>query len=171
MVAQDRTGWPNELVYAAVPVEASKDATQRYAPLIAHLEKTLGLKIKFQNGADYTAVILAQKAKQVAKYVVPQEPAPEAPPVPGKVTLPTNIRNKSVPSDFNAVDAENFYANYIFRYAPKSILNETNNHLEDYVGSLSGYRKNDYPDLPPPLRRRIVQAWRRSFEEWGYPTD
>ena len=64
-VAQDRTGWPEELKYAAVPTEASKDATQRYAPLIAHLEKTLGLKVKFQNGADYTAVILAQKAKQV----------------------------------------------------------------------------------------------------------
>ncbi len=64
-VAQDRTGWPDELRYAAVPSEASKDATQRYAPLLAHLEKTLGLKIKFQNGADYTAVILAQKAKQV----------------------------------------------------------------------------------------------------------
>jgi phosphonate transport system substrate-binding protein len=64
-VAQDRTGWPQELKYAAVPTEASKDATQRYAPLIAHLEKTLGLKVKFQNGADYTAVILAQKAKQI----------------------------------------------------------------------------------------------------------
>ncbi len=65
VAAQDRTGWPSELRYAAVPTEASKDATQRYAPLIAHLEKSLGLKIKFQNGADYTAVILAQKAKQV----------------------------------------------------------------------------------------------------------
>ncbi len=63
--AQDRTGWPQELRYATVPTEASKDATQRYAPLVAHLEKTLGLKIKFQNGADYSAVILAQKAKQV----------------------------------------------------------------------------------------------------------
>jgi phosphonate transport system substrate-binding protein len=65
VAAQDRAGWPNELVYATVPTEASKDATQRYAPLVAHLEKTLGLKVKFQNGADYTAVILAQKAKQV----------------------------------------------------------------------------------------------------------
>ena len=44
-------------------------------------------------------------------------------------------------------------------------------HLEDYVGSLSGYRKNDYPDLPPSLRRRIVDEWGRSFEEWGYRTD
>jgi phosphonate transport system substrate-binding protein len=61
----DRTGWPTEISYATVPTEASKDATQRYAPLIAHLEKTLGSKIKFQNGADYSAVIIAQRAKQV----------------------------------------------------------------------------------------------------------
>jgi phosphonate transport system substrate-binding protein len=61
----DRAGWPTEVVYATVPTEASKDATQRYTPLIAHLEKTLGVKIKFQNGADYSAVIIAQRAKQV----------------------------------------------------------------------------------------------------------
>jgi phosphonate transport system substrate-binding protein len=61
----DRSGWPTEVVYATIPTEASKDATQRYAPLVAHLEKTLNLKIKFQNGADYSAVIIAQRAKQV----------------------------------------------------------------------------------------------------------
>ncbi len=61
----DRSGWPTEVNYAAVPSEVSKDATQRYAPLIAHLEKTLSVKIKFQNGADYSAVIIAQRAKQV----------------------------------------------------------------------------------------------------------
>jgi hypothetical protein len=43
--------------------------------------------------------------------------------------------------------------------------------LEDYVTSLSNYRKNEYPDLSQPLRRRIRAAWARSFEEWDYPTD
>lgn len=61
----DRSNWPKEVVYATIPTDASKDATQRYAPLVAHLEKTLGVKIKFQNGADYAAVIVAQRAKQV----------------------------------------------------------------------------------------------------------
>jgi phosphonate transport system substrate-binding protein len=61
----DRSNWPKEVVYATIPTDASKDATQRYAPLVAHLEKSLGLKIKFQNGADYAAVIVAQRAKQV----------------------------------------------------------------------------------------------------------
>jgi hypothetical protein len=41
--------------------------------------------------------------------------------------------------------------------------------LEDYVRSEAGYRKNEHPDLPAPLRSRIAQEWRRNFEEWGYP--
>jgi hypothetical protein len=40
--------------------------------------------------------------------------------------------------------------------------------LEDYLGSIAGYRKNRHPELPEALRRRIVREWRRSFEEWGY---
>ncbi len=43
--------------------------------------------------------------------------------------------------------------------------------LQKYVGSLADYRKNEYPELPPTLRSRIRQAWRRNFEEWGYPLD
>jgi hypothetical protein len=43
--------------------------------------------------------------------------------------------------------------------------------LEEHVGTLSGYKKNRYPDLAPALRRQIRGAWRRSFEEWGYPLD
>ena len=42
--------------------------------------------------------------------------------------------------------------------------------LRRYAESLQGYRKNTFPELPPELRRRIAGAWRRSFEEWGYPT-
>jgi uncharacterized sulfatase len=34
----------------------------------------------------------------------------------------------------NPADAENYYADYIFRYAPRSILNETNNQMEDFLG-------------------------------------
>ena len=41
--------------------------------------------------------------------------------------------------------------------------------LEDYVGSLADYRKNEYPDLPSELRDVIRREWRQSFEEWGYP--
>ena len=41
--------------------------------------------------------------------------------------------------------------------------------LEDYVRAQAGYRKNEYPALPGPLRRRVAEEWRRNFEEWGYP--
>jgi hypothetical protein len=41
--------------------------------------------------------------------------------------------------------------------------------LKRYVGSVSGYRKNEYPELPAALREKIAHAWERSFEEWGYP--
>jgi hypothetical protein len=40
--------------------------------------------------------------------------------------------------------------------------------LQKYLASLAGYRKNEYPDLPEPLRERIACEWQRSFDEWGY---
>jgi arylsulfatase A-like enzyme len=53
---------------------------------------------------------------------------------------------------FDPNDAENFYADYMFRYAPKSILNETNKQMKDFVGREMIYAntrgKNQYiPDL------------------------
>jgi hypothetical protein len=41
--------------------------------------------------------------------------------------------------------------------------------LEEYARAESGYRKNEYPEMPAGLRRRIAEEWRRNFEEWGYP--
>jgi omega-hydroxy-beta-dihydromenaquinone-9 sulfotransferase len=41
--------------------------------------------------------------------------------------------------------------------------------LEQYVASLAGYRKNQYPELPPDLRKRVAHVWQRCFEEWAYP--
>jgi hypothetical protein len=40
--------------------------------------------------------------------------------------------------------------------------------LQRYVESISNYKKCKYPPLAKRLRHRIAQAWRRSFEEWGY---
>ena len=53
----------------------------------------------------------------------------------------------------NPADAENFYADYIFRYAPKSLQNATNNGPADYVGremlynNAIGKRETYLPDL------------------------
>jgi hypothetical protein len=41
--------------------------------------------------------------------------------------------------------------------------------LRRYVESLSGYKKNALSELSPDLRERIAGAWRRCFDEWGYP--
>jgi hypothetical protein len=41
--------------------------------------------------------------------------------------------------------------------------------LEDYLATLRGYRKNEYPPLSDEWRRRVAHEWRRSFDEWGYP--
>ena len=41
--------------------------------------------------------------------------------------------------------------------------------VRTYVDSLSGYRKNVFPELAPDVRRRIAGEWRRCFEAWGYP--
>jgi omega-hydroxy-beta-dihydromenaquinone-9 sulfotransferase len=40
--------------------------------------------------------------------------------------------------------------------------------LRRYTDSLTGYRKNVFPDLSPDLRRRLTTEWRRCFEEWSY---
>ena len=40
--------------------------------------------------------------------------------------------------------------------------------LEGHIGSIAGYRKNRHDDLPGPLKRRIADAWGRSFDAWGY---
>lgn len=40
--------------------------------------------------------------------------------------------------------------------------------LRRYVGSISSYRKNEYQELPAVLRKEILAAWKRSFDEWRY---
>ena len=37
-----------------------------------------------------------------------------------------------------------------------------------YVESLSGYRKNRFPELSREMRERIAREWRVCFEQWGY---
>jgi arylsulfatase A-like enzyme len=54
---------------------------------------------------------------------------------------------------FDAADAENYHADYMWRYAPRSIINPTNKHLDDFIGREmlypnTGGKKGQYiPDL------------------------
>lgn len=40
--------------------------------------------------------------------------------------------------------------------------------IREYAQSIEGYARNSYAQLPEATRERVFQAWRRSFEEWGY---
>lgn len=42
--------------------------------------------------------------------------------------------------------------------------------LRGYVDSLSGYRKNAYPELSPDLKARLAREWKRYFRAWDYAT-
>jgi omega-hydroxy-beta-dihydromenaquinone-9 sulfotransferase len=41
--------------------------------------------------------------------------------------------------------------------------------LQQHVDSLAGYRRNQFVELLPALRRRVASAWQRSFDAWEYP--
>jgi hypothetical protein len=41
--------------------------------------------------------------------------------------------------------------------------------LVHYVSTLSGYRKNIHPEIPPATRERIAREWAPCFQAWGYP--
>jgi phosphonate transport system substrate-binding protein len=53
---------PDEMVFAAVPVENAQSLQQAYQPLIAFLQKATGKKIRFQSATSYSAAIEAQRA-------------------------------------------------------------------------------------------------------------
>jgi hypothetical protein len=42
--------------------------------------------------------------------------------------------------------------------------------LRSYVGSVSGYKKNAFPELPADQQKRVSTEWRRCFDAWGYRT-
>jgi len=40
--------------------------------------------------------------------------------------------------------------------------------LKQYLGSIDGYAKNKYPELPVEVCDRIAREWRPYFDAWGY---
>lgn len=40
--------------------------------------------------------------------------------------------------------------------------------IASYINSISGYQKNEMPDLTLEEMKKISKAWKRSFEVWGY---
>ncbi len=63
--APDRTGWPKELTFGVIPAEASQEISTRFKPLVDHLERKLGIKVKSYLGADYAAVVVGMQSGTV----------------------------------------------------------------------------------------------------------
>lgn len=42
--------------------------------------------------------------------------------------------------------------------------------VEEFAVSQRNFRKNRYGEIDTGLRSRIVKEWKRSFDEWGYPS-
>lgn len=40
--------------------------------------------------------------------------------------------------------------------------------LTDYLATIEGYRKNEYPPLAREDRAELATVWRQCFDEWGY---
>ncbi|MGH8934258.1 MAG: phosphate/phosphite/phosphonate ABC transporter substrate-binding protein [Egibacteraceae bacterium] len=60
-----REGWPDTLIFAAVPSEQSQSLESRFEATIAILESELGVDIEFFQAADYAGVIEAMIAERV----------------------------------------------------------------------------------------------------------
>jgi len=41
--------------------------------------------------------------------------------------------------------------------------------LQAYLDTLSGYGKNQLPELSPDVKEKVASAWKHASEEWGYP--
>lgn len=66
--AAEAQGWKDkykEIVWAIVPAENASGVTERFAPMMAYMEKEVGTKFTLRIANDYAAVIEGQKAGNI----------------------------------------------------------------------------------------------------------
>src|SRR5262245_6704119 len=56
--------WPKEITFALLSTENAAEITRRWAPILAQLEKDLGIKVKAVTSTDYRGTIEALKFKK-----------------------------------------------------------------------------------------------------------
>jgi phosphonate transport system substrate-binding protein len=61
--AQDAS-WPKELTFGLLSTENATDVARRWAPIVAQMEKDLGVKVKSVSATDYRGTIEALKFKK-----------------------------------------------------------------------------------------------------------
>jgi hypothetical protein len=59
-------------------------------------------------------------------------------------------------------------AKYIYEKLDLSGLAAAQPSMLRYLASMANYRKHEYAELPSALRQEIGQAWRQTFDAWGY---
>ena len=56
--------WPKEVTFAILSTESAPEITRRWVPVLAQLEKDLGIKVKYTTATDYRGTIEALKFKK-----------------------------------------------------------------------------------------------------------
>src|SRR5919197_3174729 len=56
--------WPKELTFALLSTESAPGVARRWEPILAQLEKDLGVKVKHVMASDYSGTIQALKFKK-----------------------------------------------------------------------------------------------------------
>lgn len=56
--------WPKEITFAVLSTESAPEITRRWIPILAQLEKDLGIKVKHVTATDYRGTIEALKFKK-----------------------------------------------------------------------------------------------------------
>ncbi len=64
-LALAKSNWPDKLVFGVIPVESGASITDRFEPLVAHMQKELGMPIEFKTSTDYAGVITGMQFKHV----------------------------------------------------------------------------------------------------------
>src|SRR5262245_57466541 len=63
-VAAKDPSWPTEVTFALLSTESAPEITRRWAPILAQLEKDLGITVKHVTATDYRGTIEALKFKK-----------------------------------------------------------------------------------------------------------
>jgi ABC-type phosphate/phosphonate transport system substrate-binding protein len=86
--------WPKELTFALLSTENASDITRRWGPILAQLEKDLGVKVKAVTATDYRGTIEALKFKKRSSGTSARSPTSR----PRPTTTPTSSRSRSYSS-------------------------------------------------------------------------
>ncbi|AZA09981.1 phosphate/phosphite/phosphonate ABC transporter substrate-binding protein [Corynebacterium pseudopelargi] len=96
--SSDGSDSEKSVTFAAVPAESSQTLESTYSNLAKLIEQEAGVKVKFQNAADYAAVIEGQRAGQIDiasygpfSYVIAKDSGVDIEPV----AAPTNNKDEA----------------------------------------------------------------------------